>query len=175
MVTNPNFKREAEAIFDELVATRRDFHRHPEIGFQEQRTARIVAQRLQSLGLEVQTGVGQTGVVGLLEGSQPGPTVLLRFDMDALPIHEQNQVEYASQNPGVMHACGHDGHTSMGLGVARIMSQYQDQIVWHTKICLPTSRRRFGRGLRHDRRQCVGKSTPRRGPRHAPLEHGSSG
>ena len=130
----PNFKQEAEAIFDELVATRRDLHQHPELGFEETRTAGIVAERLNEYGFEVQAGVGQTGVVGLLEGAQAGPTVLLRFDMDALPIQEETGLPYASQNDGMMHACGHDGHTAMGLGLAKIMSQYQGDIAGTLKF-----------------------------------------
>lgn len=124
----PDFRREAEAIFDEMVQTRRDFHRHPELGFQENRTSAIVAETLHGLGLEVQRGVGQTGVVGLLEGAKDGPVVLLRFDMDALPIHEETDAPYASVNPGVMHACGHDAHMAMGLGLAKIMSHYQERL-----------------------------------------------
>ena len=127
-MSHPDFNAEAAALFDQLVAWRRDFHRHPELGFEEQRTAGIVARQLNDLGIEVQTGVGQTGVIGLLQGERPGPTVLLRFDMDALPITEENDVDYASSQPGVMHACGHDGHTAMGLAVARIMSTYQKRM-----------------------------------------------
>ncbi len=130
----PDFKQEAEALFDEMVAMRRDFHRHPELGFQETRTSRIVAEKLGELGLEVQYGVGQTGVVGLLEGNQPGPTILLRFDMDALPIQEENNLDFASQNAGVMHACGHDSHVSMGLAIANIMSRYQKQMAGTLKF-----------------------------------------
>ncbi len=130
----PNFQAEAELIFDELVATRRDFHMHPEIGFHEHRTSKIVAEKLQALGMEVQRGVGQTGVVGLLEGDKDGPVVLVRFDMDALPVIEATNVPYASQTPGRMHACGHDGHMSMGLGLAQIMSKYRDQIAGTVKF-----------------------------------------
>jgi amidohydrolase len=130
----PNFKQEAEAIFEELVATRRDLHQHPELGFEETRTAGIVAERLNEYGFEVQAGVGQTGVVGLLEGPKAGPTVLLRFDMDALPIDEETGLPFASQNAGVMHACGHDGHVAMGLGLARIMSRYQENIAGTLKF-----------------------------------------
>ena len=133
-MTQPDFRYEAETLFDEMVAMRRDFHRHPELGFQETRTARIVAERLNELGLEVQTGVGQTGVVGLLEGGKPGPTLLLRFDMDALPIQEESGHDYISQNAGVMHACGHDGHTTMGLTLAKILSQYQAQMAGTLKF-----------------------------------------
>ncbi|MCB8943804.1 MAG: amidohydrolase [Ardenticatenaceae bacterium] len=129
-----NFKLEAEKLFDEMVATRRDFHRHPELGFQETRTSGIVAEKLTELGLEVQRGIAKTGVVGLLEGKKPGPTLLLRFDMDALPIHEETGLEFASQNPGVMHACGHDGHTTMGLALAKILSQYQNEMAGTIKF-----------------------------------------
>ncbi len=115
-------------MFDELVAVRRDFHRHPELGFHEKRTSRIVAEKLTALGLEVQTGVAKTGVVGLMGGDKPGPTVLLRFDMDALPVTEESDHEYISTTSGVMHACGHDGHTSMGLALAKMLAPYQDQM-----------------------------------------------
>ncbi len=107
----------------ELVATRRDLHAHPELGFQEHRTAALVAERLAALGYRVRTGVGKTGVVGVLEGGAAGTgpkrTVLLRADMDALPIQEANDVAYRSTTPGVMHACGHDAHVAIGLAVAR--------------------------------------------------------
>lgn len=123
------FLSEAEALRDQLVAIRRDLHMHPELGFQEVRTARIVAEQLGALGYEVVTGVGKTGVVGLLQGSQPGErTVLLRFDMDALPINEQNDVPYRSQTPGVMHACGHDAHVAVGIGVATILARHREEL-----------------------------------------------
>lgn len=133
-MAKPDFRKDAESLFDEMVAVRRDLHRHPELGFQETRTAGIVAEQLTDLGIEVQRGVAQTGVVGLLEGARPGPVILLRFDMDALPIQEQSDHDYASQNPGVMHACGHDGHTAMGLALARIMSRYQKQMAGSLKF-----------------------------------------
>lgn len=133
-MTKPDFRQEAEAHYDEMVAMRRDFHRHPELGFEETRTSRIVAETLQDLGLEVQRGVAQTGVVALLEGSRPGPTLLLRFDMDALPIQENSDIPYASENPGVMHACGHDGHTTMGLTLAKILTKYQEEMAGRIKF-----------------------------------------
>jgi amidohydrolase len=129
-----DFKAQAEAMRDELVARRRDFHQHPELAFEEVRTAGIVAQELGRLGLEVQTGVGKTGVIGLLEGDKDGPTVLVRADMDALPIHEENTFPYASTVPGKMHACGHDGHTAIALGVAKLLSQYRGQIAGRVKF-----------------------------------------
>ncbi len=113
----------AQKLFSYTQQLRRDFHRHPELGFQEVRTAGIVARELQELGLEVTTGIGKTGVVALLEGNRPDPVLMMRFDMDALPIVEETGAEYASQTPGVMHACGHDGHTAIGLTVARLLHE----------------------------------------------------
>lgn len=115
----------AEEIEADIIAWRRDFHAHPELGFQEFRTARIVAETLTELGLEVVTGVGKTGVMAVIgEGT---PVIGIRADMDALPIMEANEVEYVSQSPGVMHACGHDSHTAMLLGVARILATMPDR------------------------------------------------
>jgi len=119
---------EAEKLFDYTQEKRRDFHRHPELGFQEERTSKIVAEELKSLGLDVTTGIAKTGVIAMLEGAHPGPVVLIRFDMDALPIQEENEVDYVSSNPGVMHACGHDGHTAIGLTVAKLLTANRDQI-----------------------------------------------
>ena len=131
---NP-FLNDAYDLIDDLTATRRDFHMHPELGFQEVRTSGIVAERLTALGYDVVTGVGRTGVVGLLRGGQPGDrTVLLRFDMDALPIEEANEVPYRSQTPGVMHACGHDAHTAIGLGVANVLMRHRDEIPGTIKL-----------------------------------------
>lgn len=129
-----DFAQEAEALRDELIARRRDFHRHPEIAFEEVRTAGIVAQALAELGMEVQTGVGKTGVVAVLDGAKDGPTVLVRADMDALPINEANTVEYASQTPDRMHACGHDGHTAIALGVAKLWAKHRDRIAGRVKF-----------------------------------------
>jgi amidohydrolase len=117
-----------------MVACRRDLHRHPELGFQEERTAAMVARELTTLGLQVRTQVGRTGVVGVLEGPAPGPTLMVRFDMDALPIAEAGNAEYASQVPGVMHACGHDGHTAVGLAVARMFSELRSQLAGRIKF-----------------------------------------
>ena len=125
---------QAQELFDYTKTLRRDFHMHPEIGFQEVRTAGIVARELQSLGLEVSTGIAETGVIALIEGNKPGPVVLARFDMDALPINEDTGAEYASQNPGVMHACGHDGHTAIGLTVARMLHARQNDLNGTVKL-----------------------------------------
>lgn len=101
-----------------LISTRRDLHQHPELGFEEIRTARLVADRLRGLGYQVETGVGRTGVVGRREAGA-APCVLLRADMDALPVEETGDVPYRSVEVGKMHACGHDGHVAMGLEAAR--------------------------------------------------------
>jgi len=146
-VPRPDFREEATALFDDMVRVRRDLHRHPELGFQETRTAAIVAETLTGLGLEVQTGVGQTGVVGLLEGERPGPTVLLRFDMDALPIQEESDHDYVSLNPGVMHACGHDGHVAMGLALARIFAARQSQMAGSLKFLFQPAEEGLGGAL----------------------------
>lgn len=125
---------DALKLLDYTRDLRRDFHRHPELGFKEFRTAAIVARELNKLGLEVTTGIAETGVVALLEGSRPGPVVLLRFDMDALPIDEETGAEYASLTPGIMHACGHDGHTAIGLTVARLLADYSQELVGTVKF-----------------------------------------
>jgi amidohydrolase len=106
-----------------LIAVRRDLHAHPELAFQEQRTAGVVARELTRLGIACQTGVGRTGVVGTIEGGRPGPILAIRGDMDALPIAERTGLSFASENPGVMHACGHDVHTSTLLGVAAALKR----------------------------------------------------
>ncbi|MCS7088473.1 MAG: amidohydrolase [Thermoflexales bacterium] len=119
-------KRESEALAERIIAIRRDLHQHPELAFEETRTAGIVAEALAALGYEVQTGVGKTGVVGLMEGGRRVArpvTLLLRFDMDALPIHEEADVPFKSAVPGKMHACGHDAHTAIGIGVATLLAR----------------------------------------------------
>jgi amidohydrolase len=135
----PNFLSQAKELFPYTQSLRRDFHIHPELGYREVRTGGIVARELESLGIEVTKGVAKTGVVGLLEGAQPGPTLLLRFDMDALPITEETGAEYASQNPGVMHACGHDGHTAIGLTVARMLHSHREELAGTIKLCFQPS------------------------------------
>lgn len=116
------------------IARRRDFHQHPELAFDEIRTAGIVADELARLGLEVQTGIGRTGVIGLLEGDGDGPTVLVRADMDALPVQEENETDYVSQNPGAMHACGHDGHMTIALAVAEALSEQRARVKGRIKF-----------------------------------------
>jgi amidohydrolase len=114
---------EVAAAMPELVALRRDLHQHPELAFQEHRTASLVAERLRAAGLAVQEGVGRTGVVGLLDGGRPGPSVVVRADMDALPLSERDDRPYHSATPGVMHACGHDGHTAVAVVLAEILAR----------------------------------------------------
>jgi amidohydrolase len=121
-------RAEAEALRAQLIAWRRDLHQHPELGFEVTRTAGIVARTLGELGYEVRTGVGRSGVVALLHGGLPGPTVMLRADMDALPIQEINDAPYTSQTPGVMHACGHDGHVAIGLGTATLLARHAAEL-----------------------------------------------
>ncbi|MDY0409205.1 M20 family metallopeptidase [Virgibacillus soli] len=117
-----------EEIYPELVKIRRDLHMYPELSHQEVHTPKKIANHLEDLGIEVRTGVGGRGVVGTLKGGKPGKTVALRADFDALPIQEETDVDYMSQIPGVMHACGHDLHTAALLGVAKILSEIKDEI-----------------------------------------------
>jgi amidohydrolase len=138
-----NFLNEAKSLFPYTQSMRRDFHMHPELGFKEIRTGGIVAKELEALGLEVTKGVGKTGVVGLLEGAKPGPTLLIRFDMDALPMSEDTGAEYASQTPGVMHACGHDGHTAIGLTVAKMLHAHREDLAGSVKFCFQPSEEGF--------------------------------
>ncbi len=112
--------------FAELVALRRDLHAHPELGFEEQRTADVVAARLAGWGITVHRGLGHTGVVGILKNGSSPRALGLRADMDALPVHEQNAFAHRSRHEGLMHACGHDGHTAMLLGAARELARQRD-------------------------------------------------
>jgi len=134
-----NFLEQAKALFPYTQSMRRDFHIHPELGFRELRTGGIVARELEALDIEVTKGIGKTGVVGMLEGAKPGPTLLLRFDMDALPINEETGAEYVSQTPNIMHACGHDGHTAIGLTVAKILNEHKDKLAGNIKFCFQPS------------------------------------
>ncbi|MCO6389564.1 amidohydrolase [Aliihoeflea aestuarii] len=115
-----------EEYTDELTAIRRDLHAHPEIGFEETRTSGIVADKLKSWGIEVHTGIGKTGVIGVLEGKREGRTIGLRADMDALPMDEETNLPWRSKTPGKFHGCGHDGHTTMLLGAARYLAETRD-------------------------------------------------
>jgi amidohydrolase len=134
----PQLHGDIDEIMPGVIADRRHLHMHPELGFQEFETSKFVAERLASLDVDdMRTGVGKTGVTALMRGTAVngnGKTLLLRADMDALPIEEENDVEYKSQNPGVMHACGHDAHTSILLGVARLLSERRGQFGGTVKL-----------------------------------------
>ena len=123
-----NIRSEIKSLKDTLISTRRDFHKHPELSFKEFRTSKIIADKLESYGLEVIRKVGKTGVVGTLKGSSKGPSIAFRADMDALPIQETGNLEYKSINDGVMHACGHDGHMAILLAAAEVLSKYRESI-----------------------------------------------
>jgi amidohydrolase len=134
--------RLTQELTPQVVTWRRDFHQHPELGNRETRTAKVIADELRRLGYEVQTGVAHTGVVGVLKGGKPGPTVALRADMDALPVTEQVDLPFKStatamwngQEVGVMHACGHDNHMAILLGTATILARMRDQLPGTVKL-----------------------------------------
>ena len=140
VAASPTLHDAVDEILPSLVADRRHLHEHPELGMQETETAKFVAARLEQLGLDdIRTGIANTGVTALIRGTNPdgpgaGKVVMLRADMDALPIEEANDVEYRSQNPGVMHACGHDAHTAIQMGVARMLMAKRDQFAGTVKV-----------------------------------------
>ncbi|NUP98392.1 MAG: amidohydrolase [Armatimonadetes bacterium] len=134
---------EVASVVDEVVTLRRDLHQHPELAFEEYRTAALVAERLRSLGLEPRTGIAGTGVTALV-GNGQGPTLLLRADMDALPVQEENEVPYRSTVPGKMHACGHDGHTAMLLGLAKLLAERRETLPGRVKLCFQPAEERGG-------------------------------
>src|SRR5215469_10899832 len=146
-----HLKSDIEELVPDMVAFRRDLHKHPELAFEEVRTSGLVAQRLHSLGLEVQVGVAQTGVAGLLRGgaSQLGAkTIAIRADMDALPIHEVTELDYRSTVDGKMHACGHDGHTAILLSVAALLSKRRAELTGNVKLLFqPAEEGRGGANL----------------------------
>lgn len=122
-----DIKNEVRDLYEEMLTIRRDLHRHPELGLQEVRTSKIVFERLEELGLEVRRCT-ETGVIGVLKGGRPGKTLLLRCDIDALPVTEESGVDFASETPGVMHACGHDAHTTIHLTTAKILAAHREEI-----------------------------------------------
>lgn len=126
--------QKAQILFETTQNIRRDLHRFPELGFQEYRTAGVISKELLEMGLEVTSGIAETGVVASIPGARPGKTVMLRFDMDALPVTEETGASYASQNAGVMHACGHDGHVAIGLTAARILNDLRDELAGTIKL-----------------------------------------
>lgn len=123
-----DIKQTVAELTPSMLEMRRDLHRHPELAFQEERTSQKLAEFLQGLGLEVERNVAKTGLVAKVKGAKPGKTVLVRADIDALPILENSGVEYTSENPGVMHACGHDGHATIAAHVAAVFSRFKDQL-----------------------------------------------
>ena len=137
MPDTDRLKSDIDEIVPDMVALRRDLHEHPELAFEEVRTSGIVAGRLRALGLEVQTGIAKTGVVGTLKGGKArsdAKTLAIRADMDALPIHELNEIDYRSTVDGKMHACGHDGHTSVLLAVADLLSKRREDLTGNVKF-----------------------------------------
>lgn len=139
---------EAERVFAEVVEIRRDLHAHPELSFQEARTAGKIASILERLGLEVKRNVATTGVVGLLRGAADGPTIALRADMDALPLTEKTGLPFSSANPGVMHACNHDGHMAMLLGAAMVLDRVRESLRGNVKFIFQPGEEGYA-GARH--------------------------
>ncbi len=131
---NFQLQKMAFDLKDQLVEWRRDFHMHPELGLNEFRTSKKVLEELTRLDIEVKSGIGGTGVTGLIKGGRKGKTIALRADMDALPITEEKDVPYRSRNPGIMHACGHDGHTSILLGAANILTGLKKSLKGNVKL-----------------------------------------
>jgi amidohydrolase len=147
MSQSDHLKSDIDELVPDMIAMRRDLHEHPELAFEEVRTSGIVAQRLRTMGLEVQTGIAKTGVIGLLRGgaSKPGAkTIAIRADMDALPIYEMNDIEYRSTIDGKMHACGHDGHTTILLAVADILNKRREELTGNVKFVFQPAEERVG-------------------------------
>ncbi len=128
MTTIPDLRSDIEQVNPRIIALRRALHRHPELAFDEVRTAMTLAERMRALGLSVREGIGRTGVVAMLEGDRPGRTLLVRADMDALPMEETTGHEYASTYPNRHHACGHDAHSAIVAGVAEVLARHRDHI-----------------------------------------------
>lgn len=141
-----DFLAQAKEIEPEIVETRRRLHRHPELAYHEVRTSELVADRLEALGIKVKRGVGGTGVLGVLKGANTGRVVALRADMDALPVQEASDVEFQSEVPGVMHACGHDTHMAMLLGAARLLSGNRRELCGTVKFLFQPAEEHGGRG-----------------------------
>lgn len=151
----------SDDVLDEARRIREDLHRHPESSLQEERTAGVVAGFLEGLGLdEVRTGVAKTGVVALLRGARDGRTVALRADMDALPITEETGLPYASENRGFMHACGHDGHTAILLGVARVLAGRRDELPGSVKFIFQPAEENLGGGALMVKEGCLEEPRP---------------
>jgi carboxypeptidase Ss1 len=141
-----DFLKEARKIEPEIIRTRREIHQKPELAYKEKATAKLVADKLRALGLEVRTGIGGTGVLGTLTGNRAGMVVGLRADMDALPVEEMAEVEFRSKVKGVMHACGHDTHVAMLLGTAKLLAKHKDEIVGTVKFFFQPAEEHGGKG-----------------------------
>lgn len=141
-------KDTTDEVFSEVVDLRRTLHRHPELSGDEAETARRVAEHLDGLGLDVRTGIYGHGVLATLDGGKPGPTLLLRGDMDALPIQEETGLDHASEKESVMHACGHDVHTSALLGAALILAQHREDVHGQVRFCFQPHEERLPGGAR---------------------------
>src|SRR5262247_69451 len=128
MATLREWTEEIDRRQEDLIALRRDFHRHPELSFEERRTAEIIAERLSAAKLEVRAGIAGTGVVGVLRGERPGRTIAWRADIDALPLTERLEAPFTSGTKGVMHACGHDGHTAIAITMAETMAARRGEV-----------------------------------------------
>jgi len=133
-VEQSSIRSDIRALQPQIVEWRRHLHQRPELGFQEQLTAQFIAQKLQEWGIEHQTGIAKTGIVATISSDRPGPVLAIRADMDALPIQEENDVPYCSQHDGIMHACGHDGHTAIALGTAYYLAQHRERFSGTVKI-----------------------------------------
>jgi len=141
-----DFLKEARKIEPEIIETRREIHQRPELAYKEKATAKMVAEKLKTLGLAVKTGIGGTGVMGTLQGPKSGRVVALRADMDALPIEELADIDFKSRVKGVMHACGHDTHVAMLLGAARLLSNSRDELLGTVKFLFQPAEENGGRG-----------------------------
>src|ERR671911_34968 len=128
----------AEAILPEVIATRRRIHRRPEIGLQLPETQAVIVEGLRDLGLEPQLGRTTSSVTATIEGARPGPTILLRADMDALPLREDTGLDFGSEVEGAMHACGHDTHVAMLLGAARLLMERRGEVSWGGRLVVPS-------------------------------------
>src|SRR5438132_29783 len=141
-----DFLKEARKIEPEIIEIRREIHRRPELAYKEKATGKLVAERLRGLGIEVRTGVGGTGVLGILRGPVTGRVVGLRADMDALPIEEMADVDFRSKENGVMHACGHDTHVAMLLGTAKLLADHREDLAGMVKFFFQPAEEHGGRG-----------------------------
>ncbi|MBR8826360.1 MAG: amidohydrolase [Gomphosphaeria aponina SAG 52.96 = DSM 107014] len=133
-IEEQEIRQEIKDLQKQLVEMRRRLHQRPELGFQERITADLIAEKLREWGIEHETGIAKTGVVAIIKSSKSGPVLAIRADMDALPIQEKNDVPYRSQHDGIMHACGHDGHTAIALGTAYYLSQHRQDFCGTVKI-----------------------------------------